>query len=236
MLKPWTFEKICGMLKAHRPKTHGGMTMLHLHNSTRIAVLGAAVVVLLIGAGCKPGASSDAALSGSAQDRGGDPAELTQDATASGTAEFDAASDAPSESNDVSELTWTTHDSPALGLSIPYPEGWYVEEETKNEASVLRFHNAPAPTVATEYPAQMWSDARPGTVADFLSQFDPRDILERTEVERSKRTMTRVVLDHDEYDRAVSYLWEERGKTLRIAGAEGSPEVEYAVDHLEVLP
>jgi hypothetical protein len=233
MLKPWTFEKICGMLKAHRPKTHGGMTMLHLHNSTRIAVLGAAVVVLLIGAGCKPGTSNDAALSSTVPDRGPDTAvDARNTTTTSGTAEFDAASEASSESSDVSELTWTTYASPALGLSIPYPEGWQAQVGDNDDS--VDFVDAPPPPFSDK-PSEMWIVRERGTPTSVL---DGLEILSSDVVVKNGRRMTRIIFIEDFYEKnpnVVLYLWEQDGWVYQLGGPNVNT-IEYAIDRLEVLP
>ncbi|MBI4450000.1 hypothetical protein HY634_02995 [Candidatus Uhrbacteria bacterium] len=174
-----------------------------------IALCAAAVATVLLGAGCqKQGYPSNSGR----LDQGPNPAPPSSDAT----------STLPTQ--------WTEYRSEKLGITIPYPEGWYVEEASDG----ARFHEAARPSGDTEYPAELWLDSSSGTIDDYLAGFRSGDVLERNEVIKSGRAMQRVQTRHDLYGTIVSYLWQQGLTTLRIGGKDGAV-VEYVINGLEVM-
>ncbi|MBI4435016.1 hypothetical protein HY635_04385 [Candidatus Uhrbacteria bacterium] len=171
--------------------------MSFIHNRTGALVFVAALAVLLLGAGCQKqsGPSEPAApINADAQPK---PADATTE----------------------SEIRWAEYRSEKLGITIPYPEGWYVEENeyaTTGEQIVI-FYSTPTPSVVTERPLEAWMSRANGTVADAMRGLDVRS---DTTVERSGVSMRRIVFFEDFYAQpeVVLYLWERNGQTYEIGG------------------
>ena len=158
--------------------------MSFIHNRTGIALCAAAVAVVLLGAGCR---ESEAPARVGAQ--------LGVDA------------------GDALPTRWTEYRSDTLGITIPYPEGWWVEEKEGG----TYFHATPPPTTETEQPAEMWFEHERGNIANALNGLD---VVSNEQVERSGINMRRVVFREDFYTppEVVLYVWERDGQTLEIGG------------------
>lgn len=110
------------MIDTGQRKTTGGQTMSFIHNRMGAVTLAVAATVLLLGAGCskaKPTAPAATAPSSDAQ--------ATADATAN----------LPTE--------WAEYRSEKLGITIPYPEGWYVRENQVEGVTTILIDPAPFP-------------------------------------------------------------------------------------------
>ncbi|MDO8462897.1 MAG: hypothetical protein Q7S96_01295 [bacterium] len=192
--------------------------MLSIHNRTTSQVLIAiALVAIFAGSGCE--------LRRSAVPVNDVPANGTTDTTEdTGTGGTDSVE--PS-------ITWTTYESPTLGLRVPYPEGW--KAFTKQDGRVVDFYSSTPPAMS-DAPSDFWSETQPNDIDTALSSF--LDIFEQTSVTRNGKTMIRIIYPYDAIAapdiRMVAYLWEGDGVTNMLGGPEESPIVEYAIEHVEV--
>ena len=196
------------------------MQILFVHNLRWLVVL--SVVAILIATGFSCGGEKKA---GTAPWKAVD-AGISSDAG--------AASDAGVASPTTGQpITWTTYRNERLGVTIPYPEGWYVEEnEEQRRADFYRS----APPEDSDAPASYSYWTRDGDVTQALTEF--LATYETSEDARSGISMTRVVYPYDADAapdiRMVAYLWKSSGISHVLSGPEGSAELEYAIDRVEV--
>lgn len=184
-----------------------------IHNRIGIVLLTAAAAVLLLGAGC--------------QKRGYQPNSGALDQGPSATT--DASGSLPTK--------WTEYRSDKLGITIPYPEGWYVRESgdgDQGSGTVIEFYpNEPPPE--SDMPAGMWFERESGTIRDALSGLN---LASEESLTKNGRSLTRAEFVEDFYDpnpRVLLYLWERGGQTFQLGGPNHEI-VGYAIDHMEVLP
>ncbi|MDO8598491.1 MAG: hypothetical protein Q7S02_00090 [bacterium] len=147
---------------------------------------------------------------------------------------------APSAPDDASAAgagdavtSWTTYRSDTIGISIPYPEGWYVEENA--EEAVTSFYPVQPPNDSDMSP-RVWIDRHDELVDEFVTKLD--NIQSDEFVQRSGLRMRKIVRRDDLSDDegfAVSYIWAVDSKTYRIGGRQNDPVFERVVDQVEVL-
>ncbi|MDO8462915.1 MAG: hypothetical protein Q7S96_01390 [bacterium] len=183
--------------------------MLSIHNrTTNQALIALALVVIFAGAGCD--------LRRSAVPVGDVPANGSGDTT-----EDDDTTNADAT---TIPAVWATHDSPALGLRVPYPEGWYVEERsTPNAFGEISssFHSTPAPSTATEYPAEAWIARTPVAIDDIIAKLDAITIDENVDI--ASTTMRHIMYNDDFYSLPMSlYLWQHDGYTMEVGGIDAN--------------
>ena len=180
-------------------------SFIHNRRATAFTLAAAGLALVLLGAGCS---SSSQPSQGSAPS-GGIPDTGTPD---TGTGAL--------------PTKWATYHSDKLGITIPYPEGWYVEES----ADGARFHTSPPPEGETEYPAEMWISRERGSTADAL---DGLAIVSSERVVRSGMNVQRVIFREPFYDppEVLLYVWERDGYTTEIGGPNRDA-VERAVSAL----
>ena len=187
--------------------------MSFIHNRMGVVTLAVAATVLLLGAGCQKPQENR-------------PPILDQGPSTLPGAANDASGSLPTE--------WAEYRSESLGIAIPYPEGWYVEEQS--DGSTDFFENAPP--ASGDAPSQMWVLQRESSSIDAAIQAEFPTVYEREEVTRSGITMTRIVYPYDVRldpdKRMVAYMWMSTNAVRMVGGAENDVNLEYAVDHLEV--
>lgn len=187
--------------------------MSHIHNRIGVVMFTVAAVVLLLGAGCQK------------QEYQPNSGRLDQ---GTGT---------PGGSSGTLPTTWTEYRSDKLGIVIPYPEGWYVNEagdDDQGSGAAVEFYSTQPPP-ESDMPAGMWFERENGTIRDALSGLSLA-----SEESRAKkgRNLTRAEFVEDFYDpnsRVLLYLWEQDEQTFQLGGPNHAI-VEYAIDHMEVLP
>ena len=170
-----------------------------IHNRTLATCVSVFMALALLGAGCGPSKSP-----------------TTPAATAT-----------PTASPTAPITRWSEYRSADIGIVIPYPEGWYVEERGNN----ISFHASPPPSIATEYPAEMWFERGERTLAEALGKLD---VISQEQVVRSGVPMKRVIFREDFYDppEVTLYLWERDGTLYELGGPDVSV-VDRAVASLE---
>ena len=132
---------------------------------------------------------------------------------------------------------WTEYRSETLGITIPYPEGWVTQGDEENRS--VDFYEGTPPS-SSDQPSAMWYQGRDGTLDQVIRDEFPA-VLDRQETQRSGIQMTRITYPYDARLRPdevmVAYLWaESSGPIKMIGGPKDSMVLEYAVDHLEVMP
>jgi len=183
--------------------------MSYLHNRMGAVTLAVAAAVLLLGAGCS---------------KGHVPA---------GSAVAPTNTDAGSRGTPL-PTKWSEYRSEKLGITIPYPEGWYVEEHSDGSIDFSEH----APPAYSDVPSQMWALARESTDVDAAVNTEFPNVYERGDVTRSGITMKRIVYPYDARldpdKRMVAYVWMGGGVVHMVGGAENDPILEHAVDNVEV--
>lgn len=185
--------------------------MQFIHNRTSIALCAVAAAVLLLGAGCSKAKPSEPATTAPSSD-----AQATADANAN----------LPTK--------WAEYRSEKLGITIPYPEGWYVAENSDGSTDFFQH----APPAYSDAPSQMWILKRESSSVDAAIQAEFPTVYERGEITRSGIAMTRIVYPYDARldpeKRMAAYVWMRANAVQMVGGIENDVNLEYAVDHLEV--
>lgn len=192
--------------------------MSPFHNRMGIVTLAVTAAVLLLGAGCQKPQENR-------------PPILDQGTSAPPSAGLDASSKLPT--------TWAEYRSDKLGITIPYPEGWYVSESRNSDQgsgeTIVEFYENEPPAMG-DAPSQMSYRVRSGNVEQVLGEF--LAINDRQDVVRSGVGMTRVTYPYDEAAAPdvlmYAYVWQSGGSAHLLTGPAGSAVLEYAVDHVEV--
>lgn len=126
--------------------------MSFIHNRTGALALVAALAVLLLGAGC------------SKQSGPAEPAAPTN---------IDASSQ-PADAATGSEIRWAEYRSEKLGITIPYPEGWYVREDQSEDATTILIDPAPVPPSGSgsDSPIRVTVTVTPLTLEEALASYE----------------------------------------------------------------
>ncbi|MDO8622340.1 MAG: hypothetical protein Q7R80_03865 [bacterium] len=185
--------------------------MSFIHNRTGIALCAAAIAMVLLGAGCqKQGYQPNSGR----LDQGTNPTSPSSDAT----------STLPTQ--------WTEYRSEKLGITIPYPEGWYVEESEDGRLIDL-YDRQPIPD--SDMPARAQLQVSNQTVDEVRATFP--EVVEESTIDREQRSVLRIVHPRDvepATDEAprLAYLWVASGKTLVFDGTIDDPTFEEMLDRL----
>jgi hypothetical protein len=196
----------------------GGQTMSLIHNRMGAVTLAVAAALLLLGAGCQKAQENRSPI-------------LDQGTSALPGAAVDASAQLPT--------TWAEYRSEKLGITIPYPEGWYVSESGDGDQgsgeTIIDFYENEPPAMG-DAPSQMSYRVRSGTVEQVLGEF--LAINDRQNVVRSGVSMTRVTYPYDEAAAPdvlmYAYVWQSGRDVHLLTGPAGSAVLEYAVDRVEV--
>jgi len=187
-------------------------TMSFIHNRMGITLCVAAIAAVLLGAGC--------------QKQGYQPNSGALD---QGTSPTSPSSDAMS----TLPTKWAEYRSDKLGITIPYPEGWYVEEGSDQQA--LDMYRS-RPPEDSDMPALIWFERQPGSIEGYLQQLD--EVVQDESVQRAGKMMRRISRRSDLFDDlglSVQYVWIEGDEVYRVGGFQDDPILEYIVDRIEVL-
>lgn len=200
-------------------KNDGGRTMSLIHNRRMGAVtLAVAATVLLLGAGCS---------------------KVKPEAPAANAPPADAATIPAIDSG--LPTTWAEYRSEALGITIPYPEGWYTRE--RNQDGALRVDIHPTTLPPFDFP----SDAM-AAVSVVVGSFDEETTIqaygptaERTQISLDGQSVT-VLAYAAEFETPgaqneyIVYLWLRAGIQYLVEGTKDDPIVLYTVRALIARP
>lgn len=205
--------------------------MSSIHN----LIIGAgALMLVFIGASCSGGTSTRGTSGQPTETPASPSARVSPSPTP--TAVTNSASPTPGTgtprpTDSALPTRWAMYRNADLGIAIPYPEGWYVEEDMANVR--VSFYKQLPPELS-DMPASMWIERENGAIRSALSGLN---VVSEIQKRKAGREMTRVEFLEDFYDpnpRVILYLWEEGGQTVQFGGPE-TAVVEYAIDRLEVL-
>ena len=183
------------------------MSFVHNRRAAAFTLVAAGLALALLGAGCSPkGRQSNSG----ALDQG--PGTIP----------------APSDASNALPTKWAEYRSEKLGITIPYPEGWYVEEGGRGNSTTILVDEQSLPSLDEP------SDAT-ATVGVTIGSFSLADAVRSygSEVQTSavalgSRNVTR--LDYEtELGAAIDarprtvYLWEADGSAIVVQGDADSP-------------
>ncbi|MDO8462962.1 MAG: hypothetical protein Q7S96_01660 [bacterium] len=178
--------------------------MLSIHNRITSRVLIAATLVMIFaGAGCD--------LRRSAVLEGDIPNDTTEDTGTGGT-------DAP-------DITWKTYESPTLGLRVPYPEGWYVEETARGTSHVVAIGSQPIAQInpSSDFVADVIITSSIVEKDAIIAGYG--DEMDRSLVRLAGKEMTRLEYETElgapdgQTLSRVALIWSDGGETFIVQGA-----------------
>ncbi|MDP3770949.1 MAG: hypothetical protein Q8R16_01460 [bacterium] len=191
--------------------------MSFIHNRTGIALCAAAIATVFLGTGC--------------QKQGYQP----------NSGQLDQGTSPPSDATSALPTKWVEYRNEKLGITIPYPEGWYVSERRAQDAErevenvMVDFYESEPPAMS-DLPAQMSYRGRSGSVAQVLGEF--LTINDQRDIKRSRVNMTRVTYPYDDAAAADvlmrAYVWQGGDRVHLLTGPLESAVLEYAANNVEV--
>lgn len=196
---------------------------MSIHNrTTSQALIALALVVIFAGAGCD--------LRRSVVPVGDVPANGVSDTTE------DTGTDG--EDTTAQSVTWTTYDSPMLGLRVPYPEGWSFQEAQDEDVFTVFINPTPLLTggAGSDAPMRVTITRTPLSLDDALSVYDETSTLTTTEF--GNRQITRVEYRSElgappsSPTYRAAYHWRHAGQLYTVDGVSGDAVVEYVVQTL----
>lgn len=128
---------------------------------------------------------------------------------------------------------WTTYRSDALGIAIPYPEGWYpISMGSRGDTEFF----AENPVENSESSSRVYLAVSNRPVATEIDYPNRLNVFEELHSGVSMIKLTFLVDADFPEEVTAAYLWERGGTTYRLVGTEGDAVLRYMVDHLEVMP
>lgn len=175
-----------------------------VHNRRGVAAIAALIALALAGFGCGKQATPPGAATPIATSDGG-PALPTQ---------------------------WSTYRNEAWGITIPYPEGWVVEEHPNGELVEYFDRQPPA---NSDMPSRVWVEVSSRDLEQVRRALPV--IADSSNTERNGHSVLRVVHARDEDPAAdesfrVAYIWTLGTNVITVDGVQGDPVLEEIVDRL----
>lgn len=133
--------------------------------------------------------------------------------------------------------TWTTYRSENLGVSIPYPEGWYVRESRNDDVTTILIDSGPLPPVGagSDFPVRVTVTVTQLSLDDVLVMYESATT---TVVEFNGTRVTKVAYSSglgsstNEPLHREAYHWNVTEGLYTVDGAKDDATVAYIASAL----
>ncbi|MDO8622429.1 MAG: hypothetical protein Q7R80_04320 [bacterium] len=190
-----------------------------IHNRTGIALCAASIATELLGAGCQKQSGPSAATAPTNTDAPSNPADATPD----------------------SEIRWTEYRSEKLGITIPYPEGWYTRERDQEGVLRVDFHPTPLPSFEVPSDAMAAVTVVAGAFDEeaTVQSYGPTAQREQTSLDGQELTKVSYSTEFETpgvQNEYVVYLWRRNEVQYLVEGAKDDPILSHITRALIARP